>query len=101
LSSIGDHFFLRHKAEAFCSSQGRRKIMALIGKLKNKTGKEGLFNLLIAQFFLVVLLYFAVVFQDAPRPLTISGTFILMAAILYFSYKGIRTLWLNKKSGRK
>jgi len=72
-----------------------------VGRLKAKKGKEGLFNLLIAQFFLVVLLYFAVIFQDAPRSLSIAGTLLLLGAILYFSFKGIKTLWLKKKSGQK
>lgn len=74
--------------------------MGLVGRLKEKKGKEGLFNLLIGQFFLVVLLYFAVAFHDVSRELTVGGTFILLGAMLYFSYKGIKILWMKKKSGR-
>ena len=74
--------------------------MGLVGRLKEKRGKEGLVNLLIGQFLIAVLLYVTVGFYEISRPFTLAAAFVLLVAIFYFSWKGMKSLWFNKRSRR-
>ncbi|MFQ5781047.1 MAG: hypothetical protein ACE5J1_00505 [Nitrospiria bacterium] len=57
---------------------------------------SGVANLLISQVLLVVLVYVAVTFYEAEPRVTQVVVFILVIGIMYFAWKGIKSLWLKR-----
>lgn len=66
-------------------------------RIKNIKEGRGFIDLLIGQFLLAVLLYVAVAFYETSREATMGVAFFLMLGVLYFSYKGMRSLWVKGK----
>ncbi len=64
-------------------------------RLKKKGGEKGFRDLLIGQFLLAVLLYVAVAFYETSKTLTLVLSFLLLLGIIYFSWKGFKSLWAN------
>ncbi len=67
-----------------------------MNKSKKRVRAKGLSDLLIGQFLLAVLLYFSVAFYESSRNMTLVVTLMLLLGVLYFSWKGMRVLWLKK-----
>jgi ABC-type nickel/cobalt efflux system permease component RcnA len=59
---------------------------------KEKKGK-GVLHLLIVQFLLGVLIYVAITFYPTEPKMTLIVIYILILAILFFSWRGLRSLW--------
>jgi energy-coupling factor transporter transmembrane protein EcfT len=59
---------------------------------KEKKGK-GVLHLLIVQFLLGVLIYVAITFYPTEPKMTLIVIYILILAILFFSWIGLRSLW--------
>lgn len=57
---------------------------------------SGVKNLLISQVLLVVLLYTAMAFYESEPLMTQIVVFIFVVGIVYFAWKGIKTLWVKK-----
>lgn len=58
-----------------------------------KAGAKGFGDLLVGQFLLAVLLYVAVAFYETAKTLTMVLSFLLLCGIIYFSWKGFKSLW--------
>ncbi len=67
-------------------------------KLEKKERGRRFGDLLIGQCLLVVLLYFSVSFHESHRQLTLAVTLLLLGAILFFSWRGMKGLWFKKRS---
>lgn len=67
-----------------------------MNKSQKRARVKGMSDLLIGQFLLAVLLYFSVAFYESSRNMTLGVSFFLLVGVLYFSWKGMRVLWVKK-----
>ncbi|MFQ5597932.1 MAG: hypothetical protein ACE5GK_07765 [Nitrospiria bacterium] len=72
-----------------------------MNRLKKIKEGKGLTDLLIGQFLIAVLFYVAVAFYTSSPQATLVISSLLLIAIFYYSWRGMRQLWSKKKSKNK
>ncbi|MFQ5542985.1 MAG: hypothetical protein ACE5FY_01385 [Nitrospiria bacterium] len=66
-------------------------------RIKDIKEGKGFIDLLIGQFLLAVLLYVAVAFYEKSREATMVVSFFLIIGVLYYSFRGMKSLWYKGK----